>query len=759
MKKSRFILANILLVAFFVTTVSPTYVYADERTPSGSSVEAGDGLSLEEAGAAGLDDSEEASDDAILLENDEFNAGLTETEDVDLEVTDEDEVADLIMEDSGDDDTSEDDFFDIVMPERPPVTFTKEITKIDAPDKTEYSFEYKMILAELLYKLPRSLKVWHDEESTTINIIWKCEENYDKELDEYPFVPDLEGYTLAKETDLPRITVKFEKKRERPVLEEINKGAELNYSIETPEEDYQVDLAKSLPKKYINKNIPKVRDQNPYGTCWAHGTIVAMEADLIHDKKATKKINLSELHMCYYSANYADPKKNRKDKITYTGGAKTWLDYGGPMNEGTHILANLVGAVDESIAPYKRALSISSKLKKTKYVVSKDKYQLYKAYYYSSTDRKGIKKAILDHGAVMAAYIDSDYFYSSSNNSYYNEYGFEVPSWIDNLWHAGGHRIAVVGWDDNFSRYNFSNLWGYPSIPKGDGAWLIRNSWGLNGYGHSGYFWMSYYDKGLIDKEMAVAYDAIKATYKNCYSYDGQNNYDAVYTSKNNKSTQKVSYNISGGETIKAVGIEVASADTKAVVTVKNKRTGKKSTGTLTCKYPGFYTVKLKKQIPVAKKATVDVTIKYSRKKGKVKFVLEDQVRGVPPYTSGMTYKTVCDRGCKIDGKKYRFDPRVKVYTVKYKKPKTVKVKSVSLKTGKKTINIGQSFTLKAKIKPSNATNKKVNWKSSKTKVATVSQKGAVSGKSPGKATITVTTKDGRKKATCTVTVTKKKKK
>ena len=46
-----------------------------------------------------------------------------------------------------------------------------------------------------------------------------------------------------------------------------------------------------------------------------------------------------------------------------------------------------------------------------------------------------------------------------------------------------------------------------------------------------------------------------------------------------------------------------------------------------------------------------------------------------------------------------------------------------------------------------------MTWKSSNKKVATVTKKGKVKGIKKGSAKITVTTKDGKKKATCTVTV------
>ena len=84
------------------------------------------------------------------------------------------------------------------------------------------------------------------------------------------------------------------------------------------------------------------------------------------------------------------------------------------------------------------------------------------------------------------------------------------------------HAVCIVGWDDSYPRENFNE----GHLPEGDGAWIVKNSWGSeteyatredgtpigkkawgvrNGEGlATGYFYLSYYDKNLTGPETMV---------------------------------------------------------------------------------------------------------------------------------------------------------------------------------------------------------------------------------------------------------------
>ena len=84
---------------------------------------------------------------------------------------------------------------------------------------------------------------------------------------------------------------------------------------------------------------------------------------------------------------------------------------------------------------------------------------------------------------------------------------------------------------------------------------------------------------------------------------------------------------------------------------------------------------------------------------------------------------------------------------------KTIAVTGVTIEPKTASVDVDATTKLNSTVAPSTATNKSVSYKSSDEAVATVSSNGTVTGVSEGEATITVTTQDGNKTDTATVTV------
>ena len=106
--------------------------------------------------------------------------------------------------------------------------------------------------------------------------------------------------------------------------------------------------------------------------------------------------------------------------------------------------------------------------------------------YLDDCTQEEIKREIIDNGSIYAAYSHSPYYENNDRTAYFCPQG--SPKFT-------GHAIAIVGWDDNYSKENFKAINGV--LPENDGAWLVKNSWGdyntLNGY-----FWLSYEDSYLF---------------------------------------------------------------------------------------------------------------------------------------------------------------------------------------------------------------------------------------------------------------------
>lgn len=228
-----------------------------------------------------------------------------------------------------------------------------------------------------------------------------------------------------------------------------------------------------------------------------------------------------------------------------------------------------------------------------------------------------------------------------------------------------------------------------------------------------------------------------------------------VTISPNNVTNKKITWTSSNKKvaTVTSSGkIKAVKAGT-AVITAKTSN-GKKAS------------VKIKVTTADVKVTKVKVSGSKTLVKGK-KISLKSEVTPVTATNQKLTWKssntkiaTVNSKGV-VTGKKAgkvtitatAKDGSKKKASIKITVKENVKKVVIS---GAKKVKAGKKITLKAKVTPSTASNKKVTWKSSNTKIATVNSKGVVTGKKAGKVTITATAKDGSgKKASIKITVTK----
>lgn len=82
-----------------------------------------------------------------------------------------------------------------------------------------------------------------------------------------------------------------------------------------------------------------------------------------------------------------------------------------------------------------------------------------------------------------------------------------------------------------------------------------------------------------------------------------------------------------------------------------------------------------------------------------------------------------------------------------------IPLKSISINKSNVVIKENSYENLTISYFPSNATNKKITWKSSNTNIVTVDQQGNITGVNPGSATVTVISNDGGYVSMCNVTV------
>ena len=347
------------------------------------------------------------------------------------------------------------------------------------------------------------------------------------------------------------------------------------YNINFERSDYIQMLYKpynsTIPSHYDLRDyrlVTSVKNQGTNGNCWAFAAIAVLESCIL---KATGiKYDFSEENMKNLMATFSDYGWNKA--YTNSGGTTEmsrayFLSWMGPVNESDdkYVINTYLSPLMESIMHVQNIIF----LPRSNY-----------------TDNDAIKQAILNYGAVYTS------LYSMGTKYQY----YTGPKNPD-------HAVAIVGWDDNFSKDKFG------SNTPADGAWICKNSWG-NNWGDNGYFYVSYYDTrfaqvGASDVSFTfILNDTVK--YDKNYQYDIIGKTDYLLTNQSTMWYQNT-FNATSDEIIAAFSTYFDRQSNFTVEIYVNDELKLTQNGS---SIAGYFTINFDEFIPVYKNDVFKIIIK-----------------------------------------------------------------------------------------------------------------------------------------------------
>ncbi len=363
------------------------------------------------------------------------------------------------------------------------------------------------------------------------------------------------------------------------------------------------DKAPALPSKFDLRDygyVTSVKSQKDTGTCWAHAVMAAAESNMIMNGLADKAIDLSESHLTWFAQGKAstdinDPLYCDGESRGNTDLKNGAYDYGGNAYCSRATLARWSGVqLEENAPPVTERPAVDESLRYTSYgyLVNSDDID--------ADDRESIKQHLMNTGALMCSYYDDDEKHISGQYypyaAYYNSNIYET-----------NHAVTIVGWDDNYSKSNFKG-----DVPLGNGAWIIKNSWGDNRH-IDGYFYLSYYDTSL--SKITSFEIADTSTYNNIYQYDGAKPRSYPYYSDETFTAANI-FTSKSNETISSAAFYTNEASVPYIVSVyADVEDGNPVSGTLlttqkgTIDYAGYHVIDFNEPVAVSKGTKFSVVV------------------------------------------------------------------------------------------------------------------------------------------------------
>lgn len=355
----------------------------------------------------------------------------------------------------------------------------------------------------------------------------------------------------------------------------VNDGIELTLINNTP---YKFD---TLPPKFNLKDyrlVGPVRDQGKMGACWTFATSGALESALL---KATGKLyNFSQDNI-------------QNTMLQYSIYGVDGILEGGQQSTGVGYLVNWYGPYPTDLDRYDELGKVSTHINMANESIHVQDVVFFPTRQ-NATDNYIFKKALMDYGAFLVA------IYAGENSKYYNE---TSAARYYNGTKGINHAVTLVGWDDNYPASNFLNP------PSGDGAWIIKNSWGTD-WGDEGYFYLSYYDTSFNTQQYpyyaAYLFNNTVPYNKNYQTDAGQlNNFVDQYKYFSN------TYTALEDDLIAAVGtyFDSEGVDYEFDIYVNGVL---KHTQNGVSPFAGYHTIKLTQYIPISANDAFKVVFKNS---------------------------------------------------------------------------------------------------------------------------------------------------